>query len=49
MKLGVHAQTWGEEVAIKLIKKGSIENAARHMKVQREIDVLKVGGVHDTY
>ena len=33
---------WGEEVAIKLIKKGSIENSARSMKVQREIEVLKV-------
>lgn len=42
VKLCVHSQRWGEEVAIKLIKKGSIENAARHLKVQREIDVLKV-------
>lgn len=42
VKLGVHKHRWGEEVAIKLIKKGSIENSARSMKVQREIEVLKV-------
>lgn len=35
---------WGEEVAIKLIKRGSVqESATRMTKVVREIDVLKVG------
>lgn len=38
------ARRWGEEVAIKLIKKGNINDAARSLKVQREIDVLRVGG-----
>lgn len=33
---------WGEEVAIKLIKRGNIEKVARQIKVQREIDVLRV-------
>lgn len=40
--LCVHIDRWGEEVAIKLIKKGSIDNAARSLKVQREIDVLRI-------
>ncbi|KAK9894120.1 Pkinase-domain-containing protein, partial [Cystobasidium minutum MCA 4210] len=42
VKLGVHAQRWGEEVAIKLIKKGNVNDAAKSLKVQREIDVLRM-------
>ena len=34
---------WGEEVAIKLIKRGSVqESTARMTKVSREIEVLRV-------
>ena len=42
VKLGVHRE-YGEEVAIKLIRRGSVDNAVRLSKVEREIDVLKVG------
>ncbi|QRW13975.1 Serine/threonine-protein kinase [Ceratobasidium sp. AG-Ba] len=40
VKLGLHA-TWGEEVAVKLIRRGSVENALRMSKVEREIEVLR--------
>ncbi|KAJ9098551.1 hypothetical protein QFC19_006319 [Naganishia cerealis] len=40
VKLGVHRE-YGEEVAIKLIRRGSVDNAVRLSKVEREIDVLK--------
>lgn len=42
VKLGLHAQRWGEEVAIKLIKRGNVDTVQRTAKVRREIDVLKV-------
>lgn len=41
VKLGVHSER-GVEVAIKLIRRGSLEDEARATKVEREIDVLKV-------
>jgi hypothetical protein len=41
VKLGLHSQ-WGEEVAVKLIRKGSVEAAARISKVEREIEILRV-------
>lgn len=42
VKLGLHSQ-WGEEVAVKLIRKGNVENSAVRMsKVEREIEVLRV-------
>jgi protein-serine/threonine kinase len=41
VKLGLHSQ-WGEEVAVKLIRKGSAEAAVRMGKVEREIEVLRV-------
>ena len=41
VKLGLHAQ-WGEEVAVKLIRRGSIDNQVRMSKVEREIEVLRV-------
>ncbi|KAJ7725284.1 CAMK/CAMKL/Kin4 protein kinase [Mycena maculata] len=41
VKLGLHSQ-WGEEVAVKLIRKGNVENSAVRMsKVEREIEVLR--------
>ena len=40
VKLGLHAQ-WGEEVAVKLISRGSIDSDARMSKVEREIEVLR--------
>lgn len=42
VKLGVH-KDYGEEVAVKLIRRGSVDNDTRLTKVEREIDVLKVG------
>lgn len=44
VKLGVHSSPdrWGEEVAIKLIKRGNVDTQARMVKVAREIDVLKL-------
>ncbi|CAH7668767.1 CAMK/CAMKL/KIN4 protein kinase [Phakopsora pachyrhizi] len=44
VKLGVHSspERWGEEVAIKLIKRGNVDTQARMIKVAREIDVLKM-------
>jgi protein-serine/threonine kinase len=43
VKLGLHGQ-WGEEVAVKLIRRGNVENPLRLSKVEREIEVLRVGG-----
>ncbi|CAE6534730.1 unnamed protein product [Rhizoctonia solani] len=40
VKLGLHAN-WGEEVAVKLIRRGNVENALRMSKVEREIEVLR--------
>jgi protein-serine/threonine kinase len=42
VKLGIHSEKWGEEVAIKLIKRGNVDTAQRGEKVRREIEVLKV-------
>lgn len=41
VKLGVHTE-YGVEVAIKLIRRGSLDDEVRASKVEREIDVLKV-------
>lgn len=41
VKLGVHTE-YGVEVAIKLIRRGSLDDEVRANKVEREIDVLKV-------
>lgn len=41
VKLGVHTEL-GIEVAIKLIRRGSMEDEVRASKVEREVDVLKV-------
>lgn len=41
VKLGLHQQ-WGEEVAVKLIRRGNIDTAVRMSKVEREIEVLRV-------
>lgn len=41
VKLGLHCQ-WGEEVAVKLIRRGSVDNSVRMSKVEREIEVLRV-------
>lgn len=46
VKLGVHTE-YGVEVAIKLIRRGSLEEEQKANKVEREIDVLKVS--HRTY
>jgi hypothetical protein len=46
VKLGVH-KDYGEEVAVKLIRRGSVDNNMRLTKVEREIDVLKVRKVLD--
>ncbi|KAL7419812.1 hypothetical protein Q5752_005728 [Cryptotrichosporon argae] len=40
VKLGVHNE-YGVETAIKLIRRGSLDDEARASKVEREIDVLK--------
>ncbi|BGP19993.1 hypothetical protein JCM10213_006770 [Rhodosporidiobolus nylandii] len=42
VKLGVHSERWGEDVAIKLIKRGNVDTAQRGEKVRREIEVLKM-------
>lgn len=42
VKLGVHGERWGEDVAIKLIKRGNVDTVQRGEKVRREIEVLKV-------
>lgn len=41
VKLGLHSQ-WGEEVAVKLIRRGNIDSQQRMTKVEREIEVLRV-------
>lgn len=41
VKLGVHTE-YGVEVAIKLIRRGTLEDQEMANKVEREIDVLKV-------
>lgn len=41
VKLGLHMQ-WGEEVAVKLIRRGNIDSTVRMSKVEREIEVLRV-------
>lgn len=41
VKLGLHGQ-WGEEVAVKLMRRGNIDTAVRQSKVEREIEVLRV-------
>lgn len=43
VKLGLHS-TWGEEVAVKLIRRGNVDSAVRMSKVEREIEVLRVRG-----
>ncbi|KII83675.1 hypothetical protein PLICRDRAFT_47160 [Plicaturopsis crispa FD-325 SS-3] len=40
VKLGLHNQ-WGEEVAVKLIRRGNIDTTVRMSKVEREIEVLR--------
>ncbi|KAL0572108.1 hypothetical protein V5O48_009861 [Marasmius crinis-equi] len=40
VKLGLHCQ-WGEEVAVKLIRRGNVDTAVRMSKVEREIEVLR--------
>ncbi|CCL99801.1 uncharacterized protein FIBRA_01825 [Fibroporia radiculosa] len=40
VKLGLHMQ-WGEEVAVKLIRRGNIDTSVRMSKVEREIEVLR--------
>ncbi|KAF8904724.1 kinase-like domain-containing protein [Gymnopilus junonius] len=40
VKLGLHSQ-WGEEVAVKLIRRGNVDSTLRMSKVEREIEVLK--------
>lgn len=41
VKLGLHSYT-AEEVAVKLIRRGSLENDVRMQKIRREIAVLEV-------
>ncbi|CAL1697751.1 unnamed protein product [Somion occarium] len=41
VKLGLHMQ-WGEEVAVKLIRRGNIDTSVRMSKVEREIEVLRM-------
>ena len=41
VKLGLHNQ-WGEEVAVKLIRRGSVDSTVRMSKITREIEVLQV-------
>ncbi|EJU00186.1 Pkinase-domain-containing protein [Dacryopinax primogenitus] len=40
VKLGLHEE-WGEEVAVKLMRRGNVDNQVRLSKVEREIEVLK--------
>jgi hypothetical protein len=42
VKLGLHT-SWAEEVAVKLIKRHNIDSPVRMSKVEREIEVLRVG------
>ena len=41
VKLGLHNR-WGEEVAVKLIRRGNVDGTVRMSKVEREIEVLRV-------
>lgn len=41
VKLGLHSH-WAEEVAVKLIRRGNVENDVRMQKIRREIAVLEV-------
>ncbi|KAI0063320.1 Pkinase-domain-containing protein [Artomyces pyxidatus] len=41
VKLGLHTN-WGEEVAVKLLKRHNIDSAIRMSKVEREIEVLRM-------
>lgn len=41
VKLGLHGQ-FGEEVAVKLIRRAGVDGTVRMSKVEREIEVLKV-------
>ncbi|KAF8346592.1 CAMK/CAMKL/Kin4 protein kinase [Amanita rubescens] len=41
VKLGLHT-TWGEEVAVKLIRRGNVDSALRMSKIEREIEVLRI-------
>ncbi|KAF9528827.1 hypothetical protein CPB83DRAFT_300476 [Crepidotus variabilis] len=41
VKLGLHCQ-WGEEVAVKLIRRGNVDSSVRMSKIEREIEVLKM-------
>ncbi|KAI5993343.1 hypothetical protein EDD15DRAFT_935257 [Pisolithus albus] len=41
VKLGLHHK-WGEEVAVKLIRRGNIDTSVRMSKVEREIEVLRM-------
>ena len=41
VKLGLHT-SWGEEVAVKLIRRGNVDSALRMSKIEREIEVLRV-------
>lgn len=41
VKLGVHSD-YGVEVAIKLIRRGTLDDEQRASKVEREIEVLRV-------
>ena len=41
VKLGLNNE-WGEEVAVKLIRRGSVDSSVRMSKIEREIEVLKV-------
>jgi protein-serine/threonine kinase len=44
VKLGLHSQ-WGEEVAVKLIRRNNIDSSQRMTKVEREIEVLRVRSI----
>jgi protein-serine/threonine kinase len=41
VKLGIHTE-YGVQTAIKLIRRGSLDDQVRASKVEREIDVLRV-------
>lgn len=49
VKLGLHG-SWGEEVAVKLIRRGNVDTSVRMSKVEREIEVLRVRSLYsDSY
>ncbi|KAF8637133.1 hypothetical protein AX17_003037 [Amanita inopinata Kibby_2008] len=41
VKLGLHT-VWGEEVAVKLIRRGNVDTSVRMSKIEREIEVLRI-------